>query len=55
MNLLQSDFVSISKLKTISGLRRQVWFGLKLCVYVSNFDEKACLLLQVLYLKLNLL
>ena len=32
-----------------------MWFGLELCVYVFNFDELACLLVQVLYLKLNLL
>ena len=55
MNLVQSDFILKVKLKTIVGLRRRVWFGLKLCVYVSNFGEVACLLVQVLYLKLNLL
>ena len=43
------------KLKTIFGLRRQTWFGLKLCAYVSNFDEVAYLLVQVLYLKFKLM
>ena len=55
VSLFQSDFISLGKTEIIFGLRHQVWFGLKLCVYVSHFDEMACLLVQVLYLKLNLL
>ena len=46
-------FFLLVKLKIIFGLRLQVYFKLKLFVYVSNFDEVACLLVQVLYLKLG--
>ena len=40
-------------MKTVFGLRHQVWFELELCVYVLKFDEVAFLLAQILCLKLS--
>ena len=59
MNLFQSDFISIGKTENHfwAAPSSVVWIkAVRLCIqYVSNFDVEACLLIQVLYLKLNLL
>ena len=55
VNCFQLDLILVVITENDFGLRHQVWFGLELCVYVSNFDEVVCLLVQVIYLNTNLL
>ena len=55
MNLFQSDFNSIIKTENHFWAAPSSVVWVKAVRQVSNFDEVACLLVQILYLKLNLL